>query len=108
MTHIQYGAFLTTAQPPGITESDVFTDAISYAQAAEELGFEDVWLLEHHFTRFGLCGDALTMAAFLLGQTIKINVGTAVVVVPLQHPVRLAERVAMIDHLSDGRLLLGI
>ncbi len=58
--------------------------------------------------RSGSAVTRSTMAAYLLGATSTIEVGTAVTVIPLDHPIRLAERVAMIDHLSGGRLLFGI
>lgn len=105
---VKWGVLLTTAQYPGLEPRNVMTDVLAYASEAEQLGFDSGWLLEHHFTRFGLCTDPLTMASFLLGRTKRLAVGTAVTVVPLQHPVRLAESVSMIDQLSDGRLLLGI
>lgn len=105
---IRWGVLLTTAQFPGLSQRDVMTDVLAYASEAEGLGYDSGWLLEHHFTRFGLCTDPLTMAAFLLGRTTRLQVGTAVTVVPLRHPVRLAETVSMIDQLSEGRLLLGI
>ncbi|HWD55824.1 MAG TPA: LLM class flavin-dependent oxidoreductase [Acidimicrobiales bacterium] len=108
MSKMRYGTFVTTGQPPGMSEGWAFDEAVAHAHAAENLGYRDVWVLEHHFTPFGLCGDALTLAAYLLGATSTIDVGTAVTVVPLDHPIRLAERVAMIDHLSGGRLLFGI
>jgi alkanal monooxygenase alpha chain len=108
MSKVRYGTFVTTAQPEGATEGEIFADTMALTREAERLGFSDLWTLEHHFTRFGLCPDSLTLAAYMLGATSTIDIGTAVVVVPLDHPVRLAERVAMIDHLSNGRLRLGI
>jgi alkanal monooxygenase alpha chain len=108
MTKIHWGAYLTTVQLPGRGAADVFEDTLFFARLAEELGFDSIWLLEHHFTRYGICGDTLSLAAFLLGRTRRIRVGTAVIVLPLDHPLKTAERIAMLDHLSNGRLMVGI
>lgn len=99
---------LTVARRPGSDEQLIFTEAVECTQGAEGLGYGDVWLLEHHFTRFSLCTSAITMAAFLLGRTDRIRVGSAVTIAPLEHPVMLAERVAMLDHLSGGRFDFGV
>lgn len=104
----KFGLFLTTAQIPGLTQEQVFDNSTHYALLAEELGYDSAWTLEHHFTRYGLCGDPLVMAGYLLGKTTTLQVGTAVSVLPLYHPVHLAERVALLDQLSGGRFLFGI
>lgn len=105
---MNFGLFLTTAQPPILTQEDVFDNSRHYAQLAEELGFDSAWTLEHHFTRYGLCGDPLVMAGFLLGATSTLRVGTAVSVLPIHHPIQLAERGALLDQLSGGRFDFGI
>jgi alkanal monooxygenase alpha chain len=105
---IKFGLFLTTAQAPGLTQEDVFNDSTHYALLAEELGFYGAWTLEHHFTRYGLCGSPLTMAGYLLGKTSRLRVGTAVSVLPLHNPIHLAEQAALLDQLSGGRFDFGI
>jgi alkanal monooxygenase alpha chain len=105
---MKWGMYHTTVCHPDTTERQVIEDTREYCVAAERLGFSDVWLLEHHFTKYGLCGNPLVLAGWILGHTKKLRVGTAVTVIPLQHPVRLAEDVAMLDQISDGRLLFGI
>jgi alkanal monooxygenase alpha chain len=99
---------LTTANPPHRSQSEVFDDAVAYGLTAERCGYNHLWLLEHHFTPYGLCPNTITMAGFMLGITSTIRVGTAVTVAPFMHPIRLAEDVAMLDHLSDGRFDLGL
>jgi alkanal monooxygenase alpha chain len=105
---MEFGAFLTTAQPPAFTEDDVFRGVKRYALCAEETSFDSVWLLEHHFTRFGLCPCTITLAGYLLGMTCTLRVGTAVTVITTDHPIRLAEKVAVLDRMSGGRFELGI
>ena len=78
------------------------------AVAAERAGFDDVWIAEHHFMSYGICPSATTLAAFVLGRTARITVGTAVSVLSTSHPVALAEQTALLDHVSAGRFRLGI
>jgi natural product biosynthesis luciferase-like monooxygenase protein len=76
--------------------------------AAEDFGFDSVWPAEHHFREYGFCGaPALTLAA-VAARTKRIRLGTGVVVLPLNHPVRIAEDYAFLDLLSNGRIDLGI
>jgi alkanal monooxygenase alpha chain len=105
---MDWGIYLITAQPPGMNEAEVIRSSVEYAQRAEALGYSRAWVLEHHFTRYGLVGSPLTHAAFLLGRTNRIKVGTAINVLPLEHPARVAEEVALLDHLSGGRFILGV
>lgn len=102
------GMMLTTARPDHWTETDVFDYSMDFAVEADNLGYQSVWLLEHHFTRYGLCPNTLTMAGYVLGRTKRIKVGTAVVILPLDHPIRIAEQTNMRDQLSHGRFLLGV
>ncbi|MGH3244330.1 MAG: LLM class flavin-dependent oxidoreductase [Spirillospora sp.] len=76
------------------------------AVLADELGFDGFWLGEHHFDAPGVdaCPNPVMLAADLTGRTSRIRLGMAAVTLPLWHPVRLAEDLAMLDHFSDGRL----
>ncbi len=106
--NMKWGMYLNTAKPPDFTEREVLENALFYGQIAEETGFESGWVLEHHFTNYGLCGSPMVMASFVLGATRKLKIGTAINVLPIEHPVRLAEQVALLDHMSNGRFILGI
>jgi alkanal monooxygenase alpha chain len=105
---MKWGVFLVSAQFPGTDQRTILADSVEYARTAERLGYDAAWVLEHHFTRYGLVGSPLTHAAYILGQTTRLKVGTAINVIPLEHPVRLAEEVALLDQLSSGRLYFGI
>jgi alkanesulfonate monooxygenase SsuD/methylene tetrahydromethanopterin reductase-like flavin-dependent oxidoreductase (luciferase family) len=83
------------------------TEAIEQAVYAESLGFDSVWLAEHHFSPYGLIGSPLTAAAAIAARTERIRIGTAVLVLPFYNPIRLAEECALIDVLSGGRLDIG-
>ncbi|CAL4870052.1 Alkanal monooxygenase alpha chain (plasmid) [Asticcacaulis sp. MM231] len=104
---MDWSLFLINAQPPGMSATEVISNGVEYAVASEGLGFSTAWVLEHHFTQFGLVGSPLFYASFLLGRTTSLKVGTAIQVITLDHPVRLAEQVALIDQMSGGRLIFG-
>ncbi|WP_084955518.1 LLM class flavin-dependent oxidoreductase [Thermoactinospora rubra] len=105
---MRIGVFLIAAQFPGREAGEVLRDTVEAAVAAEEAGFDDVWVAEHHFMSYGVCPSAATLAAVVIGRTRRIGVGTAVSVLSTQHPVALAEQAAMLHHLSGGRFTLGV
>jgi alkanesulfonate monooxygenase SsuD/methylene tetrahydromethanopterin reductase-like flavin-dependent oxidoreductase (luciferase family) len=105
---VKIGLFHTVQWPEGSEQQQRYRDALEQAILAERLGFESVWLTEHHFTRHGITSDSLAVLAYLAGRTDRIRLGTAVLVLPFHDPVRLAESTAIIDNLSDGRLDVGI
>ncbi|MGH3515044.1 MAG: LLM class flavin-dependent oxidoreductase [Pseudonocardiaceae bacterium] len=105
---MRFGAFLLAAQFPGHDHTTVLDSTVAAAVAAEEAGFDDVWVAEHHFMSYGVCPSAITLAGYLLGATRRVAVGTAVSVLSTQHPVALAEQAALLDQVSGGRFRLGI
>lgn len=105
---MQSGAFLFTAQFPGMSHGEALGAALEYALTAERCGYSDAWITEHHFIPYGICPSAATMAGLILGRTSHLRVGTAVSLLPLHHPVQLAEQTALLDHLSGGRFNLGV
>src|SRR5438552_18651593 len=90
------------------TEGEVYADALEEARLADELGFEAVWLAEHHFSRYGICPSLAVLAAAIARETRRVRIGTSVVVAPFAHPLRIAEEWAMVDIVSDGRLEFGL
>ncbi|WP_431683999.1 LLM class flavin-dependent oxidoreductase [Kitasatospora sp. KL5] len=102
------GAFLLSAQFPGQGHAEVLTRTVDASVAAERAGLDAVWLAEHHFVPYGICPDAATLAALLLGRTRRIGVGTAVSVLSTAHPVALGERAALLHLTSGGRFTLGV
>jgi alkanesulfonate monooxygenase SsuD/methylene tetrahydromethanopterin reductase-like flavin-dependent oxidoreductase (luciferase family) len=98
--------FLTTQSG---SQQEAFRYSFAQIAAAEDWGLDVVWLAEIHMnpTR-SLLSAPLTVAAAIAARTHRIKIGTAVQILPLGHPLRLAEETATIDQISDGRLIFGI
>lgn len=105
---MRIGLQLFASRRAGETARDALNRLTWQAGIADELGYDIVWLAEHHRTDWNVCPDPLTLAAHLASRTDKIRIGTGVVNLGLHHPVEVAERACMVDDLSDGRLELGL
>ena len=88
--------------------AQVFGEVAEQTRLADALGYTIAWFAEHHFSNYCLCASPLMMVAHCASITTKIRLGTAVVVLPLYNPARLAAEIATADALSNGRLMLGI
>jgi alkanesulfonate monooxygenase SsuD/methylene tetrahydromethanopterin reductase-like flavin-dependent oxidoreductase (luciferase family) len=86
----------------------VIGETLREAVLSDALGFDAIWLAEHHFD--GICAyvDPIAFAAALATATRRAKLGFAVIQTSLHHPIRLAEQLALIDHLSGGRLIVGL
>ncbi|MDB5863756.1 MAG: hypothetical protein JWO70_1562 [Betaproteobacteria bacterium] len=89
-------------------DSHGYRDFIEYIKDADRLGYESVFLVEHHFTGVGQLSASLNLLTYLAAVTRRIRLGTAVLVLPWHNPALLAEQVATLDVLSAGRVDLGI
>jgi len=90
------------------SDMDVWRDDLRLALMAESLGFESLWGVEHHFTDYTMCPDVLQYLTFLAGATERVQLGSMVVVLPWHNPMRVAEQIAVLDHVSNGRFVLGL
>ena len=104
---MRLGLFLILPQPAGVSQTEVFASALEDALLAEHLGFDSVWVTEHHGSAYGLAAAPSVIAAAIAARTERVAIGYAVNVTPLHHPVRLAEEIATVDHLSGGRVIAG-
>ena len=86
----------------------LYRETLDQAAYAEELGFSSVWLSEHHFSEEGYLPSLAAVLGALAMRTSRVRLGTAVLLAPLHHPLRLAEDLAVVDQLSGGRLDVGI
>ncbi len=104
---MKFAAFSLMQWPEDRTEADVFRNEVGQAVLAEQQGYDAFWLAEHHFSRYGLGPSIHLTAAHLAAKTRRMRIGTAVTILPFFHPVRVAEEIAMLDHLSEGRIDWG-
>src|SRR5262245_53038457 len=109
------GLMMDSDYHKGQTQRQAFDAVLTTGDQAETLGFDGIWLAERHFSPPGSAalvpsiGSApLLLAMAIAMRTSRIRIGTAVLLLPLGHPVRLAEEVATLDNMSQGRLDLGV
>src|SRR5215813_3771187 len=92
------------------TERDgiVIDETLREARLSDELGFDVIWLAEHHFD--GICAyvDPMAFAGSVAAVTKRAQIGFAVIQTSLHHPIRLAEQLAVLDHISQGRMIVGL
>jgi len=106
---MEFGMFHEFPSLPGRSESEAFDEAMEQVDAAERFGLDVMWLAELHFEpRRSLLSAPLSIASAIAARTKRIKIGIAVQVLPLCHPLRLAEEVATVDQLSHGRLIFGV
>jgi alkanesulfonate monooxygenase SsuD/methylene tetrahydromethanopterin reductase-like flavin-dependent oxidoreductase (luciferase family) len=106
---MRFGFFDQLPCAAGYTERQRYRDIIAQIEIGDDLGFDAVWLGELHFSRaFSILADPLMVLAAAAQRTSRIRLGTAVTLLPLHNPVKIAEEAAIADILSDGRLELGV
>jgi alkanesulfonate monooxygenase SsuD/methylene tetrahydromethanopterin reductase-like flavin-dependent oxidoreductase (luciferase family) len=93
---------------PGQSVPAMYREVEAQAIAADRLGFDAIWLAEHHFELYGRMPDPLLYLARISSLTSRIGLGTAIVEAPHYNPLRLAEDAALLDVLSGGRVRLGV
>jgi alkanesulfonate monooxygenase SsuD/methylene tetrahydromethanopterin reductase-like flavin-dependent oxidoreductase (luciferase family) len=97
-------------QNPGnaLSDAQVYHHELRLAEMAEPLGFDSIWSVEHHFTDYTMVPDVIQFLSYMAGKTQHVQLGSMVVVLPWHDPIRVAEQISMLDHLSGGRMLLGL
>ena len=106
---MEFGMFHEFQRSPGQTEAEAFAESFAQVDAAERWGLDAMWLAELHVAPDrSVLAAPLTVAAAIAARTERMKIGIAVQVLPLCHPLRLAEEAATVDHLSHGRLIFGV
>ena len=104
---LKFGMFLLMQSPDMLPSEQMYQNAIEQVEFADQLGLDYVVLAEHHFSSYGFLPNPLVFIPKLADRAPNIRFSTAVVVLPLHNPIQLAEEIAMVDHLTGGRLDVG-
>lgn len=104
---MRFGLFCLL-QRPGTSYTSLFDEHLDEIIYAEQLGFDEVWFAEHHFANGAISPAPNLFAAALSQRTSHIRLGTMINVLPFHHPIQLAEQLAVLDHLTHGRLNVGM
>ncbi len=108
MAAVRFGTYYFLQAPPGRADADILRDEVDQMVLSEELGFDSIWLTEHHYADYGLSSAPSVLLATVAARTRRIRLAIAVYVIPFHHPLRLAEETATLDILSGGRLTVGL
>ncbi|HSF33290.1 MAG TPA: LLM class flavin-dependent oxidoreductase [Candidatus Tectomicrobia bacterium] len=105
---MQFGLFYEWPNPTLRQWKTLFEEGVEQIQYSEALGFDYCLIAEHHFSNYGHSPAPLMQALYIGQRTKRLKIGTAAVILPVWQPLRLAEEVAVLDNLIDGRFLCGV
>jgi alkanesulfonate monooxygenase SsuD/methylene tetrahydromethanopterin reductase-like flavin-dependent oxidoreductase (luciferase family) len=105
---VKFGNFLFPDSRDPARDGAVIDETVREAMLADELGADIVWLAEHHFDGISVYADPIGLAGALAGSMRHAGIGFAVIQTALHHPIRLAEQMALLDHLTKGKLIVGL
>src|SRR5256886_8170620 len=105
---MRFGTYYFLQAPPALAQPEVVRRETEQRAETEELGFDSLWLTEHHFIEYGLSVSPAVLAAAAAMRTRRVRIGLAAAILPFHDPVRLAEELAMVDILSGGRPDVGV
>lgn len=104
----RFGLLHLFEAPGKRTEKQYYEENIELIEYADEVGLDEVWLAEHHFSEYGVMPSTQVFGSYIAARTKRIRIGTGVVVLPFHNPIRVAEEFAFLDQLCDGRLDFGV
>jgi alkanesulfonate monooxygenase SsuD/methylene tetrahydromethanopterin reductase-like flavin-dependent oxidoreductase (luciferase family) len=104
---MKVGIALNMLCQPGRSDASVVGEHLAMGDLAEPLGFDSIFALEHHFTGYAMSPAPTQLLAYYAGRTKRIQLGTAVIVLPWHDPVRVAEQIALLDIMCGGRCVFG-
>ncbi len=105
---MRFGTYFFLQATPGRRHADIILRELDQMVRSEELGFDEVWLTEHHFIDYGLSVDPATLASAVASRTSRVRIGLAAAILPFHDPIRIAEQLALVDIISGGRLDVGV
>src|SRR5436305_4747752 len=105
---MRFGLYLNPSTPGPEYDGKRIQETVDQCRLAVDLGFESIWLTEQHFTPYNTYSDSLVLAGYLAALAPGLQIGFAVIVPTLHHPVRLAEQLGLLDQLTHGKLIVGL
>ena len=105
---MRFGTYFFLQAPPALAHPEVVQREIEQMVWTEELGFDSIWLTEHHFIEYGLSVSPAILATAAAMKTQRVRIGLAAAILPFHDPIRLAEELAIVDILSGGRIDVGV
>lgn len=104
--HVGMSAFFQNLT--GLPDHEVYQHELAMADMAEPLGFQSIWSAEHHFDNYTMCPNVAQFLTYMAGRTERARLGSMVMVLPWHNPLRVAEEISVLDHVSGGRAIMGI
>jgi len=107
---VRFGVVYDFRNPPdsGRAFPDLYAATLEQIRLVDQLGYDSVWITEHHFVEDGYLPSFVAVAGAIAGITERVRISSDVLLMPFQHPLRLAEDLAVLDNLSNGRMMLGV
>jgi alkanesulfonate monooxygenase SsuD/methylene tetrahydromethanopterin reductase-like flavin-dependent oxidoreductase (luciferase family) len=91
-----------------LADEQMYRGELDLADLAERLGYDSLWAVEHHFDDYAMCPDNVVLLSYVAARTERMRLGTGAVILPWNSPLRVAEKIIMLDILSGGRVLFGM
>ncbi len=91
-----------------VTDAQVYEEELRLALQLEELGYDALWSVEHHFEDYSFCPDNTVLLAYVAARTRRLKLATGAVILPWNDPLRVAEKISLLDQLSGGRVIFGM
>src|SRR5205807_8998219 len=105
---LRFAIVLAPFHPPGQNPTLALERDLELIQRLDELGFDEAWIGEHHSAGYELIASPEVFIAVAAERTRRIKLGTGVSSLPYHHPLMLADRMVLLDHLTRGRVMLGV
>ncbi|HXG17757.1 MAG TPA: LLM class flavin-dependent oxidoreductase [Methylomirabilota bacterium] len=90
------------------SDRDMYKHETRLLIEAEGMGFDIIWPVEHHFFDYSMCPDNMQYLSYIAARTERMELGTGAIILPWNNPMRVVEKMVLLDHLSDGRAVLGL
>lgn len=105
---MRFGMSMVFQNHKDFSDREMYRQETALAVKAEELGFDMIWPVEHHFFDYAMCPDNMQYLSYLAACTHRIQLCTGVIILPWNDPLRVVEKMVLLDHLSEGRAVLGL